>query len=153
MSVQLTVNGRVLNVDADPSTPLLYVLRNDAAINSAKYGCGAGQCGACAVLLDDQVVLSCSLPVGSVKGNIKTLESYENDRTLSALNKAFIAEQAVQCGYCISGMMVRAKTLLDKNKRPSVQQIKETLQGHLCRCGTHTRIIKAIQRASQELSA
>lgn len=153
MSVQLTVNGRVLNVDADPSTPLLYVLRNDAAINSAKYGCGAGQCGACAVLLDDQVVLSCSLPVGSLKGNIKTLESYENDRTLSALNKAFIAEQAVQCGYCISGMMVRAKTLLDKNKRPSVQQIKETLQGHLCRCGTHTRIIKAIQRASQELSA
>jgi nicotinate dehydrogenase subunit A len=153
MSVQLTVNGQALNVDVDPSTPLLYVLRNDASINSAKYGCGAGQCGACAVLMDEQVVLSCSLPVGSVKGKIKTLESYENDPTLSALNKAFIAEQAVQCGYCISGMMIRAKTLLDKNKRPTVQQIKESLQGHLCRCGTHTRIIKAIQRASQELSA
>ncbi len=153
MSVQLTVNGQTLNVDVDPSTPLLYVLRNDASINSAKYGCGAGQCGACAVLMDEQVVLSCSLPVGSAKGKIKTLESYENDRTLSALNKAFIAEQAVQCGYCISGVMIRAKTLLDKNKRPSVQQIKESLQGHLCRCGTHTRIIKAIQRASQELSA
>jgi nicotinate dehydrogenase subunit A len=153
MSVQLTVNGQTLNVEVDPSTPLLYVLRNDASINSAKYGCGAGQCGACAVLMDEQVVLSCSLPVGSAKGKIKTLESYENDRTLSALNKAFIAEQAVQCGYCISGVMIRAKTLLDKNKRPSVQKIKESLQGHLCRCGTHTRIIKAIQRASQELSA
>jgi nicotinate dehydrogenase subunit A len=153
MSVQLTVNGQTLNVDVDPSTPLLYVLRNDASINSAKYGCGAGQCGACAVLMDEQVVLSCSLPVGRVKGKIKTLESYENDQTLSALNKAFIAEQAVQCGYCISGMMIRAKTLLDKNKRPTVQQIKESLQQHLCRCGTHTRIIKAIQRASQELSA
>lgn len=153
MSVQLTVNGQTLNVDVDPSTPLLYVLRNDASINSAKYGCGAGQCGACAVLMDEQVILSCSLPVDSAKGKIKTLESYENDRTLSALNKAFIAEQAVQCGYCISGMMIRAKTLLDKNKRPTVQQIKESLQGHLCRCGTHTRIIKAIQRASQELSA
>jgi nicotinate dehydrogenase subunit A len=103
--------------------------------------------------VDNQVVLSCTLPVGSVKGNVKTLESFESDRTLNALNKAFIAEQAVQCGYCISGMMIRAKTLLDQNKRPSVQQIKETLQGHLCRCGTHTRIIKAVQRASQELSA
>lgn len=153
MAVQLSVNGQVLNVDVDPSTPLLYVLRNDASINSAKYGCGAGQCGACAVLLDEKVVLSCTLPVGSVKGKVKTLESYENDRTLSALNKAFIAEQAVQCGYCIPGVMIRAKTLLDQNKRPSVPQIKEALQAHLCRCGTHTRIIKAIQRASQELSA
>jgi nicotinate dehydrogenase subunit A len=151
MAVQLTVNGQALNVEADPSTPLLYVLRNDASVNSAKYGCGAGQCGACAVLVDNQVVLSCTLPVGSVKGNVKTLESFECDRTLSALNKAFIAEQAVQCGYCISGMMIRAKTLLDKNKHPSVQQIKEVLQGHLCRCGTHTRIIKAVQRASKEL--
>jgi nicotinate dehydrogenase subunit A len=153
MAVQLTVNGQALALDVDPSTPLLYILRNDASVNSAKYGCGAGQCGACAVLLDDQVILSCTLPVVSVKGNIKTLESYEDDRTLSTLNKAFIAEQAVQCGYCISGIMIRAKPLLDKNKHPSIQQIKETLQGHLCRCGTHTRIIKAIQRASRELSA
>jgi len=152
MTVQLTVNGQVLKLDVDPSTPLLYVLRNDAMINSAKYGCGAGLWGACAVLMDDHVVLSCTLPVNSAKGNIKTLESYEGDRTLNALNKAFIAEQAVQCGYCISGMMIRAKTLLDKNKHPSVQQIKDTLQGHLCRCGTHTRIIKAIQRAAQELA-
>ncbi len=153
MTVQLMVNGQALTLDVDPSTPLLYVLRNDALLNSAKYGCGAGQCGACAVLLDGQAVLSCTLPVGSIKGQVKTLESFQSDRTLHALNKAFIAEQAVQCGYCISGMMIRAKTLLDRNQRPSAQQIKETLQGHLCRCGTHTRIIKAIQRAAQELSA
>jgi nicotinate dehydrogenase subunit A len=153
MTVQLMVNGQALTLDVDPSTPLLYVLRNDALLNSAKYGCGAGQCGACAVLLDGQAVLSCTLPVGSIKGQVKTLESFQSDRTLHALNKAFIAEQAVQCGYCISGIMIRAKTLLDRNQRPSAQQIKETLQGHLCRCGTHTRIIKAIQRAAQELSA
>jgi len=153
MIVNLSVNGQVLNVDVDPSTPLLYVLRNDASINSAKYGCGAGQCGSCAVLVDNKVVLSCSYPVGSVNGNIKTLESYADDPTLLALNKAFIAEQAVQCGYCISGMMIRAKELLDKNISPSVPQIKASLQGHLCRCGTQTRIIKAIQRAGKELSA
>jgi len=153
MTVNLSVNGQVLNVDVDPSTPLLYVLRNDASIHSAKYGCGAGQCGSCAVLLDGNVVLSCSYQVGSVKGNVKTLESYADDPTLLALNKAFLAEQAVQCGYCISGMMIRAKVLLDKNKSPSIPQIKASLQGHLCRCGTHTRIIKAIQRAAKELSA
>jgi nicotinate dehydrogenase subunit A len=153
MTINLSVNGRAMSVDVDPTTPLLYVLRNDASINSAKYGCGAGQCGACAVLLDGKVVLSCSYPVGSVKGEVKTLESYQDDKILNALNKAFIAEQAVQCGYCISGMMIRAKSILEKYKSPKVAQIKEGLQGHLCRCGTHTRIIKAIQRAAQELSA
>ncbi len=153
MAINLSVNGRAVSVDVDPSTPLLYVLRNDAAIISAKYGCGAGQCGACAVLLDGKVVLFCSYPVGSVNGEIKTLESYKEDKILKALNKAFIAEQAVQCGYCISGVMIRAKTILEKYKSPKVAQIKEGLQGHLCRCGTHTRIIKAIERAAQELSA
>jgi len=132
---------------------LLYILRNDAQINSAKYGCGAGQCGACAVLVNNRVQLSCITPVSSVKGKIKTLESYEQDKVLSALNKAFIHEQAVQCGYCISGIMIRAKSLLDVNKRPSDQQIKEALNGHLCRCGTHTRIVKAIRRASEDLLA
>ena len=142
-----------MTFDIDPSTPLLYVLRNDVGINSAKYGCGAGQCGACTVLLDGKAVLSCTLPVGSITGNIKTLESFEDDKVLSALNKAFISEQAVQCGYCISGVIMRAKTLLDVNRNPSEQQIKEALNAHLCRCGTHTRIIKAVRRASQELSA
>ena len=153
MTIELIVNDKPLKFDGDPTTPLLYILRNDAQINSAKYGCGAGQCGACAVLVNNRVQLSCITPVSSVKGKIKTLESYEQDKVLSALNKAFIHEQAVQCGYCISGIMIRAKSLLDVNKRPSDQQIKEALNGHLCRCGTHTRIIKAIRRASEDLLA
>jgi nicotinate dehydrogenase subunit A len=153
MTLEFIVNDKPIQFDGDPSTPLLYILRNDAQINSAKYGCGAGQCGACAVLINNAVVLSCSIPAGSVKGKITTLESYEQDKVLSALNKAFIQEQAAQCGYCISGIMIRAKSLLDINKRPSDQQIKEALNGHLCRCGTHTRIIKAIRRASEGLSA
>jgi len=153
MTIELIVNDKPLKFDGDPTTPLLYILRNDAQINSAKYGCGAGQCGACAVLVNNRVQLSCVTPVGSVKGKIKTLESYEQDKVLSALNKAFIHEQAVQCGYCISGIMIRAKSLLDVNKRPSDQQIKEALNGHLCRCGTHTRIVKAIRRASEDLLA
>jgi nicotinate dehydrogenase subunit A len=153
MTIELIVNDKPLKFDGDPTTPLLYVLRNDAQINSAKYGCGSGQCGACAVLVNNRVVLSCITPASSVKGKIKTLESYEQDKVLSALNKAFIHEQAVQCGYCISGIMIRAKSLLDSNKRPSDQQIKEALNGHLCRCGTHNRIVKAIRRASEGLSA
>jgi nicotinate dehydrogenase subunit A len=153
MTIELIVNDKPLKFDGDPTTPLLYILRNDAQINSAKYGCGAGQCGACAVLVNNRVQLSCVTPVSSVKGKIKTLESYEQDKVLSALNKAFIHEQAVQCGYCISGIMIRAKSLLDVNKRPSDQQIKEALNGHLCRCGTHTRIVKAIRRASEDLLA
>ena len=153
MTIELIVNDKPLKFDGDPTTPLLYILRNDAQINSAKYGCGAGQCGACAVLVNNRVQLSCVTPVGSVKGKIKTIESYEQDKVLSALNKAFIHEQAVQCGYCISGIMIRAKSLLDVNKRPSDQQIKEALNGHLCRCGTHTRIVKAIRRASEDLLA
>ena len=153
MTIELIVNDKPLKFDGDPSTPLLYVLRNDAQINSAKYGCGSGQCGACAVLVNNRVVLSCITPASSVKGKIKTLESYEQDKVLGALNKAFIHEQAVQCGYCISGIMIRAKSLLDSNKRPSDQQIKEALDGHLCRCGTHNRIVKAIRRASEGLSA
>jgi nicotinate dehydrogenase subunit A len=152
MGIKLLVNGEVIDVDADPSTPLLYILRNDALINSSKYGCGAGQCGACAVLVNDEVILSCTYPVGSVKGSVTTLESFETDRTLNALNKAFINEQAVQCGYCISGIMIRAKKIIDKYPQPSSDQVKQGLQGHLCRCGTHTRIIKAIQRAAMELS-
>jgi nicotinate dehydrogenase subunit A len=153
VTIELIVNDKPLKFDGDPTTPLLYILRNDAQINSAKYGCGAGQCGACAVLVNNRVQLSCITPVSSVKGKIKTLESYEQDKVLSALNKAFIHEQAVQCGYCISGIMIRAKSLLDVNKRPSDQQIKEALNGHLCRCGTHTRIVKAIRRASEDLLA
>jgi len=152
MTIQIQVNGTTQSVDTDAKTPLLYALRNDCDINSAKYGCGVGQCGSCTVIINGNAVRSCITPVGSVKSNITTLESYKNDRVLSALNKAFITEQAVQCGFCIAGVMMSAKVLLDKNKKPTVHQIKSALNGNLCRCGTHTRIIKAIQLASKELA-
>ena len=152
MTIQIQVNGTTQSVDTDANTPLLYALRNDCDINSAKYGCGVGQCGSCTVIINGNPIRSCITPVGSVKSNITTLESYKNDRVLSALNKAFITEQAVQCGFCIAGMMMSAKVLLDKNKKPTVRQIKSALNGNLCRCGTHTRIIKAIQLASKELA-
>jgi nicotinate dehydrogenase subunit A len=152
MTTSLKVNGKVQTVETDPSSALLYALRNDCDINSAKYGCGLGQCGSCTVIINGNVVRSCITPINSVNSNVTTLESYETDRVLKALNKAFIAEQAVQCGFCISGMMMSAKALLDTNKRPTEQQIKVALNGNLCRCGTHTRILKAIQRAAKELA-
>jgi nicotinate dehydrogenase subunit A len=152
MTTSIKVNGKVQAVETDPSSALLYALRNDCDINSAKYGCGLGQCGSCTVIINGNAVRSCITPINSVNSNVTTLESYENDRVLKALNKAFIAEQAVQCGFCISGMMMSAKVLLDSNKRPTDQQIKVALNGNLCRCGTHTRILKAIQRAAKELA-
>ena len=152
MTTSLKVNGKVQTVETDPSSALLYALRNDCDINSAKYGCGLGQCGSCTVIINGNAVRSCITPINSVNTNVTTLESYETDRVLKALNKAFIAEQAVQCGFCISGMMMSAKALLDTNKRPTEQQIKVALNGNLCRCGTHTRILKAIQRAAKELA-
>jgi nicotinate dehydrogenase subunit A len=152
MTTSLKVNGKVQTVETDPSSALLYALRNDCDINSAKYGCGLGQCGSCTVIINGNAVRSCITPINSVNSNVTTLESYETDRVLKALNKAFIAEQAVQCGFCISGMMMSAKALLDTNKRPTEQQIKVALNGNLCRCGTHTRILKAIQRAAKELA-
>ena len=152
MTTSIKVNGKVQAVETDPSSALLYALRNDCDINSAKYGCGLGQCGSCTVIINGNAVRSCITPINSVTSNVTTLESYEDDRVLKALNKAFIAEQAVQCGFCISGMMMSAKVLLDTNKRPTDQQIKVALNGNLCRCGTHTRILKAIQRAAKELA-
>jgi nicotinate dehydrogenase subunit A len=152
MTTSLKVNGKLQAVETDPSSPLLYALRNDCDINSAKYGCGLGQCGACTVMINGAAVRSCVTPINTVSSNVTTLEFYESDRVLNALNKAFIAEQAAQCGYCISGMMMSAKALLDTNKRPTEQQIKVALNGNLCRCGTHTRILKAIQRAAKELA-
>jgi nicotinate dehydrogenase subunit A len=131
--------------------PSLYALRNDCDINSAKYGCGLGQCGACTVIINGNPVRSCITPLNTVSANVTTLESYENDRVLNALNKAFIAEQAAQCGFCIAGMIMSAKTL-HTNKHPNDNQIKAALNGNLCRCGTHTRILKAIKRAAKELA-
>ena len=152
MPVTLNVNGQRRTADAAPDTPLLYVLRNDLELNSCKYGCGMGQCGACKVLLDGQAIRSCVYRCEAASGKITTLEGLGTPDKLHALQKAFIDEQAAQCGYCISGMIMSAKALLDKTPNPSEQQIKEAMAGNLCRCGTHGRIVKAIQRAAKELS-
>jgi len=152
MAIQIQVNGKTHSVDTPPQTPLLYALRNDCDVNSAKYGCGAGQCGACTVIVNGNQVRSCITPISAIKGNITTLEDYQNDPVLKALNKSFIAEQAAQCGFCIAGMMMSAKGLLDKNKNPSDAQIKSALNGNLCRRGTYSRILKAVKSAAKELA-
>ena len=153
MTVTLTVNNLSRTSPAAPDTPLLYVLRNDMGINSAKYGCGVGQCGACTVLLDGQAIRSCVYPATAAsQGKITTLEGLGSPEKLHALQKAFIEEQAAQCGYCISGMIMSAKALLDRVRNPSDAEIREVMASNLCRCGTHTRILRAIQRAAKELA-
>jgi nicotinate dehydrogenase subunit A len=153
MSVSLTVNGTRHTSPAAPDTPLLYVLRNDLGINSAKYGCGIAQCGACTVLLDGQAIRSCVYPAAqAAQGKVTTLEGLGSTDKLHVLQKAFIEEQAAQCGYCISGMIMSAKALLDKVRSPSETEIREAMAGNLCRCGTHSRILRAIQRAAKELA-
>lgn len=148
-TVSLKVNGKARQVEADPQTPLLYVLRDDLGLDSPHFGCGLGQCGACTVHLDGQAVRSCVTPV-SVVGNkkITTLEGLGSSAKPSALQQAFIDEQAAQCGYCINGMVMQAADLLKRTPRPTEQQIREGLAMNLCRCGTHQRIVRAVQRAS-----
>ncbi len=153
MSISLSVNGKWHTSPAAPETPLLYVLRNDLGLNSAKYGCGIAQCGACTVLLDGQAIRSCVMPASAAaQGQVTTLEGLGSTDKLHALQKAFIDEQAVQCGYCINGMIMSAKALLDRVRNPNEAQIREAMAGNLCRCGTHTRILRAIQRAAKELA-
>ena len=153
MSISLNLNGRKRTSAAAPDTPLLYVLRNDLGINSAKYGCGVAQCGACTVIVDGKAIRSCVTPASSVsQGKITTLEGLGSTDKLHVLQKAFIEEQAAQCGYCISGMIMSAKALLDRVRNPSEAEIREAMAGNLCRCGTHTRILSAIQRAAKELA-
>jgi nicotinate dehydrogenase subunit A len=153
MSISLSVNGKRHSSPAAPETPLLYVLRNDLGLNSAKYGCGIAQCGACTVLLDGQAIRSCVMPASAAaQGQVTTLEGLGSPDKLHALQKAFIEEQAVQCGYCINGMIMSAKALLDRVRNPNEAQIREAMAGNLCRCGTHTRILRAIQRAAKELA-
>src|SRR5215470_9293545 len=140
--VTLDVNGRAHPIDADPSTPLLYVLRNDLELNAAKFGCGLGQCGSCTVIVDGQAVFSCLAPIAALEGRpITTLEGLGTIDDAGPLQRAFIAEQAAQCGYCIAGMIMRAEALLQKNPSPSDAQIRSALQPNLCRCGTHMRIL------------
>ena len=153
MAISLKVNGVSRSVPAEPDTPLLYVLRNDLELNSAKFGCGLAQCGACTVLIDGKSVRSCSVTVSAAaKGAITTLEGLGSIDKPHALQQAFIEEQAAQCGYCISGMIMSAKELLDGNPRPSEQQIKQALNDHLCRCASHNRIVRAVQRAAKEMA-
>jgi nicotinate dehydrogenase subunit A len=152
MAVSLQVNGARHSSPAAGDTPLLYVLRNDLGLHSPKYGCGIAQCGACTVLLDGQPIRSCTYPASSAEQRtITTLEGLGNPGKLHALQKAFIEEQAVQCGFCTPGIIMSAKALLDKTRNPSESQIKEALAGNLCRCGTHNRVVRAIQRAAKEL--
>jgi nicotinate dehydrogenase subunit A len=180
ISSTLNVNGQLRTTPADPSTALLYVLRNDLELNGAKFGCGAGQCGACTVLVNGEPVRSCMTPIKNLSSNAKitTIEglapitplaatanlansanaalpavSASNSSPLSILQNAFLHEQAAQCGYCINGMIMTVKSFLDKTPNPSEDQIRKALAGNLCRCGTHGRIIKAVQRAAKELAA
>lgn len=147
--LSLRVNGKSHTVDADPSTPLLYVLRNDLQLNGPRFGCGLSQCGACTVILDDQSVRSCSLPVSAVGGRqITTLEGLGNVAHPHRLQKAFVDEQAAQCGFCMNGIIMVAKVLLDKTPNPSDAEIRRALNGNMCRCGSHVRVLAAIKRAA-----
>ncbi len=147
----LKVNGREAAVSVSGETPLLYVLRNDVGLNGPKFGCGLAQCGACAVLMDGVEIRSCVTPVASaVNREITTSEGLGAPGALHPLQAAFVAEQAAQCGYCISGMVMAAAALLKRNPNPSTAEIKLAMNGHLCRCGTHLRIVRAIERAARE---
>ena len=152
--ITLKVNGREVSVDADPATPLLYVLRDHLKLNGAKFGCGLGQCGACTVMLDSEAVFSCVVPVSAVgKRAVKTVEGLGTQENPGPLQQAFIEEQAAQCGYCIAGMIMRAQALLERSPSPTEDDIRAALAPNLCRCGTHMRILRAVKRASDKGSA
>ena len=154
MAIRLNVNGEMHAVAAEPDTALLYVLRNDLALNGARFGCGLAQCGACTVLIDGAPARSCVVRVGSIgTARVTTLESLAASGRLHALQQAFIDEQAAQCGYCLNGMIMSAKALLDRLPHPSEAQVRAALDGNLCRCGTHNRIVKAVLRAARGGSA
>jgi nicotinate dehydrogenase subunit A len=143
--IRLTINGEDHAIDADPDTPLLYILRDELGLHGAKFGCGLGQCGACTVIIDGQAVFSCLTPAAALPGRqIRTIEGLGNNK----LQRAFIEEQAAQCGYCIAGMVMRAQALLDHNPRPTEPEIRQHMAVNLCRCGTHMRILAAIRRVA-----
>ena len=147
--ISLKVNGKTQVVAVDPETPLLYVLRNDLQLNGPKFGCGLAQCGACTVIMNGNAIRSCVTQVSAVQNQpVTTLEGLGSTKKMHKIQQAFVDEQAVQCGYCINGMIMTSKALLDKNPKPTDTQIKEALAGNLCRCGTHTRILRAVKRAS-----
>lgn len=151
--ITLKVNGQSHGVDADPTTPLLYVLGEDLELNGPKFGCGLSQCGACTVIVNGRAIRSCVTPVKTVEGmEITTLEGIGTSEKLHPLQKAFIEEQAAQCGFCLNGVIMTAKALLDKNPRAAKAEIEEALSGILCRCFTHVRMMAAIEKAKQEMA-
>jgi aerobic-type carbon monoxide dehydrogenase small subunit (CoxS/CutS family) len=152
MTIVLTINSERHQIDADPETPLLYVLRDNLKLNAAKFGCGLGQCGACTVLVDREPVFSCLTPISVLDGRrVRTLEGLGTADKPSPLQAAFIKEQAAQCGYCIPGMIMRAQALLEKNASPTQAEIRDHMQTNLCRCGTQMRILRAIDRAAKDM--
>jgi nicotinate dehydrogenase subunit A len=152
--IELEVNGHSHAVDADPATPLLYVLRNDLGLNAAKFGCGLGQCGACTVMVDDEAVFSCLTPIAVLPGRkVTTVEGLGTADAPGPMQRAFIEEQAAQCGYCIPGMMMRAQSLLVRNPAATPAEIRRHMSPNLCRCGTHMRILRAIMRAGRLMQA
>jgi nicotinate dehydrogenase subunit A len=150
MAINIKVNGAMHSVPAEPDTPLLYVLRNDLGLNAAKFGCGLAQCGACTVLVDGKPVRSCVTPIDTLgQSEITTVEGLGTLDHPHPLQAAFMTEQAAQCGYCIAGMIMAAKALLDRNPQPSAAEVRQGLAENLCRCGTHNRIVRAVLRAAQ----
>jgi nicotinate dehydrogenase subunit A len=148
-TVTLLVNGAARTAEADPDTPLLYVLRGDLALTGTKFGCGLAQCGACTVLVAGRAVRSCVTPVSAVAGQpVTTIEGLGSPERPDPVQAAFIAEQAAQCGYCTAGMVVTARALLEQNRRPTEADVKQALAGNLCRCGSHVRVIRAVLRAA-----
>ena len=150
--ISVRVNGKAQAIEAEPDMPLLYALRNDLRLNGPKFGCGLSQCGACTVILEGNAIRSCVTPVSAVQNkSVTTLEGLGSTKKMHKIQQAFVDEQAAQCGYCINGMIMSTKALLDKNPKPTDSQIREALAGNLCRCGTHIRILRAVKRASGQL--
>jgi nicotinate dehydrogenase subunit A len=151
---ELEVNGQRRSVSAGPDTPLLYVLRNDLGLVGSRFGCGTGQCGACFVIVEGKALPACDTPLWSVAGKkVTTVEGLAQGGELHPVQKALLAEQAAQCGYCISGIAVAAAALLSSNRDPSEEQVREALDRNLCRCGAHNRVIRAVLRAAREMRA
>ena len=152
MAINFKLNGQAASLDVPPDTPLLYALRNDLQLNGSKFGCGLGQCGACSVLVNGESIRSCITPVISVEGSeVTTLEGLGSRENPHPLQQAFIDEQAMQCGYCSSGIIISAAALLSKNADPADNEIRQALDGHICRCGTNARILRAVKRAARRL--
>jgi aerobic-type carbon monoxide dehydrogenase small subunit (CoxS/CutS family) len=151
-NVTLKVNGKTQTLDIDPSTPLLYILRNDLGLQGPRFGCGLGQCGACTVIINGVATRSCITPTSSVRGEITTLEGIAKDGRLHPVQQAWIDEQVPQCGFCQNGQIMTAKALLDRNPRPNEAQIREGMAGVLCRCMTYYRVQEAIKRASRAVA-